>query len=139
MKIEHLALWTVDLERMRDFYIRHFHAEAGPRYRNEKTGFESYFLGFEEGARLEIMQRPDIGRRAESPAANTARPAQTAGYAHLALCVGDTQAVDELTARLQASGVTVLSAPRWTGDGYYESVIADPDGNHIELVARPEY
>lgn len=135
MKIEHIALWTLDLERMRDFYERYFLAEAGPRYRNEKTGFESYFLSFQDGARLEIMQRPGIIRSASVPDGQKAELAPVAGYAHLALSVGDTEAVDELTARFRAEGVIILSPPRRTGDGYYESVIADPDGNHIELAA----
>lgn len=127
MRIEHLALWTLDLERAREFYTRHFGATAGALYHNPRTGFRSYFLNFADGARLELMQRPDVAARADT--AN----AETLGLAHFALSLGSESAVEETTARLHAAGVRVLSAPRRTGDGYYESVVLDADGNRIEL------
>lgn len=127
MKIEHLALWTADLERAREFYTRHFGAVAGAPYHNPRTGFRSYFLTFASGARLELMQRPDVTAR---PHANGAEPL---GLAHFALSLGSEAAVDEKTERLRAAGVRILSDPRRTGDGYYESVVLDPDGNRIEL------
>lgn len=125
MRIEHVAIWTRDLERLRAFYERYFEATAGPRYHNPARQFSSTFLRFENGARLELMQIPDL------PAGAGASPA--AGYAHLALSLGSAAAVDALTARLQAAGYAVLDGPRTTGDGYYESVVLDPDGNRIEL------
>ena len=124
MRIEHVAIWTGDLERLREFYERWLGARAGARYDNEGTGFASYFLAFESGARLELMQMASIP---EGPAE------QTTGYAHFAVSVGSEQAVDELTAALADAGHRVLDGPRRTGDGYYESVILDPDGNRVEV------
>jgi lactoylglutathione lyase len=124
MRIEHVAVWTHDLERLRDFYERWFGARAGERYGNAGTGFASYFLELDSGARLELMQMPSI----------PAGPAeQTTGYAHFAVSVGSEERVDELTAALAAAGHPVLDGPRRTGDGYYESVILDPDGNRVEV------
>jgi lactoylglutathione lyase len=125
MRIEHVALWTADLERSRAFYEA-LGAQAGERYSNPRTGFSSYFLSFEGGARLELMQGANLGPRAVG---------DSLGYAHFALSVGGAAAVDELTERLRIEGVPVASEPRTTGDGYYESVVLDPDGNRVELVA----
>ncbi|HAJ34314.1 MAG TPA: glyoxalase [Chloroflexi bacterium] len=126
MHLEHAAIWTPDLERLKTFYVKHFGATPSARYVNEKRGFASYFLSFDSGTRLEIMTI--VGLSAASAAA-----APVAGYAHLAFALGSTARVDGMTAELAAAGCTVLSAPRWTGDGYYESVVLDPDGNQIEL------
>lgn len=128
MKIEHLALWATDIEQMKDFYQTYFGATANKRYVNEAKGFSSYFLTFASGARLELMQRPDV---LPKPSANQA--AEFLGYAHLAMAVGSETAVNDLTARLVADGYTKLDGPRHTGDGYYESVILDPEGNRIEI------
>lgn len=127
MRIEHLALWTADLERAREFYVLHFGAVAGAAYHNPRTGFRSYFLTFADGARLELMQRPDV------KAPSHADGSETLGLAHFALSLGSEPAVYEKTERLRAAGVRVVSAPRRTGDGYYESVVLDPDGNRIEI------
>ena len=124
MRIDHIALWTHDLERLRAFYESYFGAVSGPRYENPRKQFQSYFLRFESGARVELMQRPGL-----SPAV----PGPCVGYAHLAVAVGSEREVDQLTARLARDGYPVLDGPRRTGDGYYESVIADPDGNSIEI------
>lgn len=124
MRIEHVALWTTDLERSRAFYEQHFGAVAGTLYRNPKTGFSSYFLSFSDGARLEIMARPDVTQRAAT--------AQL-GFAHFAVSLGSEEEVVRKTAALAAAGISVVGQPRRTGDGYFESVIADPDGNLIEL------
>ncbi len=131
MKLEHTALWTADLERSRAFYQRWFGARSNTRYTNPRHGFASYFLAFERGgARLELMQMPGIAPR---PA--LAEGAQMMGLVHLAFAVGTPEAVDALTARMREAGVAVLDGPRRTGDGYYESVVADPDGNRVEICA----
>ena len=117
MRIEHVALWTADIERLRAFYEHHLGARADARYENPGKGFASYFLEFDGGARLELMQGTD----------------GTGSFAHLALSLGSEAAVDAATERLRAAGVRVADEPRRTGDGYYESVVLDPDGNRIEL------
>lgn len=125
--IEHAALWTPDLERARRFYERYFDAQAGARYENEQKQFTSYFLRFASGARLELMHKPTVA------AALTAKNAESHGYAHLAFSVGSAQEVDALTERLRSDGYDVVGEPRRTGDGYYESVVLDPDGNRVEI------
>lgn len=127
MYIEHVAVWTTELERLKHFYAHYFGAVAGEKYVNAQRGFESYFLTFTSGARLELMTI--AGLDAPQPLRTT--PAT--GYAHLAIALGSTARVDALTAEVRRAGFTVASEPRWTGDGYYESVILDPDGNQIEL------
>lgn len=127
MQIEHIALWTDDLERARRFYETYFSARAGERYHNPRNGFCSYFLSFATGARLELMQMPGI------PANANDVDRQATGLIHFAASLGDEPAVDALTGRLQRDGYRVVSAPRRTSDGYYESCVLDPDGNRIEL------
>lgn len=127
MQITHIALYTPDLERLREFYETYFGAEAGPRYHNPVTRFSSYFLSFPGGPRLELMQRPDV------PVLPGKAGDEFTGYTHIALGLGSRAAVDTLTARLARAGYPVVQSPRLTGDGYYESVILDPDGNRIEL------
>lgn len=131
MRIDHLALWTRDrdsLERLRAFYADHFGATANALYESaNRPGFASYFLAFPGGgARLELMTAPGL---AAAPAG------EAAGYAHLALSVGSRAAVDALVARLAAAGVPAESGPRVTGDGCYEAVVRDPDGNAVEVTA----
>ncbi|MCB8966243.1 MAG: VOC family protein [Ardenticatenaceae bacterium] len=125
MKIEHVAIWTQQLEALRTFYETYFHGRSSAKYTNARTGFQSYFVTFAGGARLELMQRADIAPRADS--------AEQMGLAHLAMSVGDETAVNQLTERLRNDGYRVVGEPRTTGDGYYESVILDPDGNRIEI------
>lgn len=127
MKIEHLALWVKDLDGMRSFYVQAFGACAGDLYRNEKNRFSSCFLSFADGARLELMQMPGIVANANKG------EEQALGYVHMALATGSAAAVDELTQRLRQQGVRIVSEPRLTGDGYYESVVTDPEGNRIEI------
>lgn len=126
VRIAHVAVWTRNLEGLKAFYETHFGAKAGPKYVNPTKQFESYFLSVASGARLEIMQMPSVSGRQD-----IGGPPQ--GYAHLAISVGSEAEVDRLTDRLRAGGCQILSDPRHTGDGCYESVVADPDGNPIEI------
>jgi lactoylglutathione lyase len=122
--INHFAVYVTDLERARDFYQTYFDGTPGHKYHNPRTGLQTYFLTFEGGARLELMTRPELG--------DHRRPSD-AGWNHLAFSVGSATAVDQLTARLAGDGYTVTSGPRTTGDGYYESVALDPEGNQVEI------
>ncbi|HDX9627247.1 TPA: VOC family protein [Bacillus cereus] len=124
MKIEHIAIWVNDLEGMRDFYKQYFNGEENSLYHNPKKQFESYFITFEGGARLELMKQVGI---------DDALQIQTIGYAHIAFSVGSKEKVNELTNTLREAGCPVLNGPRTTGDGYYESVVSDPEGNQIEI------
>jgi lactoylglutathione lyase len=124
--IEHVAIWTDNLEGLRAFYERYLGGVAGERYKNASTGFHSYFLDLGGGARLELMQMPTV---AERPVGDQ----QRLGLAHIAFALGSEEAVDELTELLRFDGYAILDGPRRTGDGYYESVVADPDGNRVEL------
>ena len=125
MRIEHVALYVEDLEAARSFFMRYFGAASNELYHNPATGFRSYFLSFDDGARLEIMTRPNF--------AGSRQGETKAGYAHVALSVGSKRAVDEFTRRLGDDGCEVLSGPRTTGDGYYESCIVAVEGNLIEI------
>jgi lactoylglutathione lyase len=127
MRIEHVALWTHDLERLRHFYETYFEGRANAKYVNPRKQFESYFITFADGARLELMQRPDV------PSTRNDVEQQFTGYIHLAFSTGSREAVDALTERLRADGYRILDGPRTTGDGYYESTTLDPDGNRIEI------
>ena len=129
MRIDHVALWTVDLERARLFYEKYFHAKAGLKYFNPKKSFESYFLSFKDGCRLEIMQMPGIMPLGQEYSGGK----QYTGLIHFAISVGDKSNVDALTEKLRNDGYEVVGEPRLTGDGYYESVVLDPDGNRIEI------
>ncbi len=125
MFIDHVAIYVNDLEAAKDFFIKYFSAVSGEIYRNEKTGFSSYFLGFENGAKLEIMNRPEIEK--------TEKPIYKSGYTHLAFSLGSKSAVDELTKKLENDGFEIISGPRITGDGFYESAFIGIEGNIIEL------
>jgi len=124
MKIEHLAIWVQDLEKVKSFYCRYFGAQAGPKYFNVNKNLESYFLHFNEGCRIELMRIPQVNERGEK---------EMLGLAHIALAVGTKELVDSLTAQLKSDGFRVMGEPRTTGDGYYESVILDPEGNRVEI------
>ncbi len=125
MRIEHAALYVCDLMRARNFFEVYFQAEAGEKYHNVRTGFQSFFLKFEDGSRLELMTKLDV--------ADLEKPAVRTGYAHIAFSVGTPEKVDELTRRLQSDSFSVISGPRTTGDGYYESCILDFERNQIEI------
>lgn len=126
MRIEHVALYVHDLEAARRFFETYLEGTAGALYHNKTTGFRSYFLSFDDGARLEIMTRPELAEGGGQPCL---------GYAHVAFSVGSKQVVDELTERLRADGYEVVSGPRTTGDGYYESCVATVEGALVEITA----
>lgn len=128
MIIEHVAIWTKDLEALRKYYMTHFDAKSNEKYHNPKTGFQSYFLSFESGARLEIMQKEDIPE-----SKNDRKFAQHLGLIHLAFGLGSKEAVDLKAVSLQKAGYEILRGPRTTGDGYYEFETLDPDGNRLEV------
>jgi lactoylglutathione lyase len=128
MKIEHIAIWTKDLEVMRAFYLKFFDLRSNEKYYNPKKKFSSYFLAFDNGARIELMHRPDISEFVEQIGFKL-------GLTHFAISVGAKEKVDLLTERIRESGYGVIGEPRTTGDGYYESVISDPEGNWIEITA----
>lgn len=124
MRIEHIAIWARDIDSLCTFYTRYFSAKSGEKYHNPAKGFTSRFLTFDDGARLELMHRDGLASAPSSP---------HSGLAHVAISVGSKEAVDSLTAQIKADGWEIIGPPRTTGDGYYESVIADPEGNLIEL------
>lgn len=125
MKIEHIALWTNDLEQMKSFYMKYFKGSTNDKYINEVKQFESYFLVFEGGTRIELMRKPKLIIKENR--------LTLIGYAHLAFSVGSKETVLELTETLRNDGYTIYSEPRITGDGYFESSILDPEGNLIEI------
>lgn len=125
MQIEHIAMYVNKLDETRDFFMKYFNAVSNEGYHNKTTDFRSYFLSFDCGARLEIMQKPEM-EDCEKQVART-------GYIHIAFSLGSKEAVNELTNRLKNDGYTVLSGPRTTGDGYYESCIIGIEGNQIEI------
>lgn len=125
MRIEHAAIYVNDIEAEKKFFTRYFGASAGEMYHNKNTGFSSYFLSFDGGARLELMTAPRLQDMDKLPLRT--------GFAHLAFSVGSRGEVDALTERLRADGYAVVSGPRVTGDGYYESCVLDAEGNRIEM------
>ena len=125
MKIEHVAMYVNNLEATRDFFVNYFGGKSNDGYHNPNTDFRSFFITFDDGARLEIMKKPVMDE--------LDKPLNRTGYIHLAFSVGSKEAVDELTARLKSDGYEVVSGPRTTGDGYYESCIVGIEGNQIEI------
>lgn len=126
MRINHIALYTNELDKMKQFYETYFGAKSNEGYHNVHTGLKTYFLSFEDHTRLEIMARPNMDPKSESQV--------HLGYIHIAFSVGSKENVDQLTNQLGKDGFTVISGPRTTGDGYYESCVLDPEGNQIEIV-----
>ena len=125
MKIEHVALYVNDLENAKKFFMKYLGAKSNDGYHNQKTGFCSYFLTFEDGARIEIMNTPEM--------VDLPKKLARTGYSHIAFSVGSIEKVDELTAELKADGYEVISGPRITGDGYYESCIVAVEDNQIDI------
>lgn len=125
MRIEHIAMYVNDLERTREFFEKYFGAVSNEGYHNPKTGLRTYFLSFDNGARLEIMNRPGM--------VDDEKALARTGYMHIAFSLGSKETVDRLTAQLREDGYEVVSGPRTTGDGYYESCILGIEGNQIEI------
>lgn len=125
MKIEHIAMYVNDLEKTRDFFVKYFAGISNEGYHNETTDFRSYFISFDDGTRLEIMHKPNM--------ADDKKDLNRTGYVHIAFSLGSKEAVDELTSRLKGDGYEIVSGPRTTGDGYYESCIVAIENNQIEL------
>lgn len=128
MHIEHVAIWVKDLEKMRAFYVDYFNVSSSELYYNPKTQFQSYFLTFESGSRLELMTKKFLAARA----------VDIFGYAHLAIAVGGKADVDAFVEKMVSKQYPLLNGPRMTGDGYYEAVVQDPEGNLIELTTDLE-
>ena len=125
MKIEHIAMYVNDIEKVRDFFVKYLGGKSGDGYHNPKTDFRSYFISFDDGARLEIMNKPDL--------ADEKKSLNRTGFIHIAFSVGSKEHVNELTRLLHNDGYQVVSGPRTTGDGYYESCIVAVEDNQIEI------
>ena len=128
MKIDHTAIWVIDLEKEKDFFLEYFDCSVNQKYTNPSKRFSSYFLTFRDGGRIELMKNDNMelsaGRR------------ESAGFSHIAIDAGSREIVDNLTEKMRRGGVIIESGPRVTGDGYYESVILDPENNKIEIVSE---
>ena len=127
MKIDHVAIWARDIEKLKNFYVKYFGARPNEKYTHGKKNYSSYFLHFDTGARLEIMQMQSVPETANDPYR------QFTGYIHLAISVGSVAKVDQLSLKLSREGYQVLDGPRKTGDGYYECVVLDPENNRVEI------
>ena len=125
MRIEHIAMYVNDLEATKEFFVKYFNATSNEIYHNKTTDFCSYFLSFDDGARLEIMNRPQM--------VDDEKNLNRTGYIHIAFSLGSKAAVDALTERIKNDGYEVISGPRTTGDGYYESCVIGIEGNQIEI------
>ena len=134
MKLEHVAIWTHQLESLKDFYVLYFEAIPNDKYISKKDfkgRFESYFLSFDTGARLELMKLSGV------PQGDNANGFESTGLTHIAFSVETPDKLDLLYKRLKEDGVTIVGEPRMTGDGYYETCVLDPDGNRVEITVTP--
>src|SRR6056297_1345624 len=129
MKIDHIAIWTYNLEGLRNFYVHYFDASSSEIYYNHSKEFRSYFLNFDGDCRLEIMEMPNVPKSKNIPDRNYT------GLSHFAIQVSSKTEVNRLTEQIRSDGFKILSEPRTTGDGYYESAVLDPDGNRVEIMA----
>jgi lactoylglutathione lyase len=127
MKIDHIAIWTQHIDKMRHFYEKYFEGKSGDKYINPRKNFESYFIEFEKGSRLELMEQLEIDSKLHDDIQNYL------GITHFAFATGNRTKVDQLTEQLRSDGYTIIGEPRMTGDGYYESVVLDPEGNKVEI------
>ncbi len=138
MKIEHIAIWVKDIDRVCKFYRKYFGGVVHPIYHNSAKQFTSRFITFDDGARLEVMHRPDIDVERnvgidKIVSHETLSDTQHLGFTHLSFSVGSKEEVDRLTQQMSSEGIPVVGQPRTTGDGYYESLVLDPEGNRIEI------
>ena len=131
MTLDHVAIWTTQLEELKDYYVKYFNGLANEKYTNKETGFESYFLTFDEGSRLEIMQKPGIPENL-----NDRVTEQHQGIIHLSFGTGSMEMVIQKSNELARDGFRILRGPRRTGDGYFEFETLDPDNNRIEVCAE---
>jgi lactoylglutathione lyase len=127
MHIDHIAVWTRNIENEKDFFLKYFECTVNEKYVNPLKQFSSYFITFTGGARIELMSRADIFSE---------RSGETLGIAHFALNAGSREKVDRLTGTIERDGYNVVSKPRLTGDGYYESTVLDPENNIIEIMCQ---
>jgi lactoylglutathione lyase len=130
MTLDHVAIWTTQLEMLKGYYVKYFNGKANKKYINIETGFESYFISFDSGSRLEIMQKPGIPENL-----NDRITKQHQGIIHLSFGVGSMDLVNRKSVELANAGFRILRGPRKTGDGYYEFETLDPDNNRIEVAA----
>ena len=128
MNIDHVAIWTPNLEKLKDYYVRYFDGKANSKYLNKESHFESYFITFDSGSRLELMQKPGIPANLNDPIDKQYR-----GIIHLSFGVETMAKVDEKLEELKKNSFRILKGPRKTGDGYYEFETLDPDNNRIEV------
>jgi len=131
MLLDHVAIWTNQLEELKDFYVKYFDAKPNKKYSNADTGFESYFLSFDSGSRLEIMNKPGIPENL-----NDTIGKQHQGLIHIAFDVGSMEKVLEKATDLKRGGINIIRGPRKTGDGYFELETSDPDKNRIEVISK---
>jgi len=127
MRIDHIAIWTQHLDKMRHFYEKYFEGKAGEKYLNPRKNFESYFIEFSSGTRLELMEKLEVDSKLHDDIENYL------GITHFAISTGQRVKVDQLTEQLRSDGYKIIGEPRVTGDGFYESVVLDPDGNKVEI------
>lgn len=125
MRIEHIAMYVNDLEAARDFFVTYLGGKSNDGYHNKTTDFRSYFITFDDGARLEVMNKPNM--------VDGEKDVNRTGFIHVAFSTGSKESVDALTKRLKDDGFSVISGPRTTGDGYYESCVVAIEGNQIEI------
>jgi lactoylglutathione lyase len=130
MTIDHVAIWTNQLEILKGYYVKYFNGRANKKYTNKVTGFESYFISFDSGTRLEIMQKPGIPENL-----NDRVTKQHQGLIHLSFGVEYMELVNRKSEEMAKAGFRILRGPRKTGDGYYEFETLDPDNNRIEVAA----
>lgn len=127
MKIDHIAIWTKQIEKMRHFYETYFQGKAGEKYINPRKNFESYFIEFGGGSKLELMEKLEVDSKIHDDLEDYL------GITHFAISTGSSEKVNQLTEQIRNDGYKILGEPRMTGDGCYESVVLDPEGNKVEI------